>query len=319
MDFSIAICTHNRCYVLKKTVERLINHLNRYASGEKFEIIIVDNNSNDKTKEIALGLQKKFKSFPIKYFFEKKQGISFARNKAVEKSRGEILVFIDDDIFISSNWLMMIKRALKRFPRAAIIGGKVLPFQALPKNKKWLLSVKGENDFLVLGLLNKGKKEKILHSDFALATANLIIRKQSIDSIGKFDESFGNNMGFFKIFSGEDIDFVQRALNKNFQVVYYPKLVVYHNLLPHKLTKSYFRWRYFENGKERANFDRIHKGKRVLTYNLLKLMINTPLDLRRTFSEYILDRPQNFCCEVSLFYTLGYLLASFVFYFKPKF
>jgi len=168
-------------------------------------------------------------------------------------------------------------------------------------------------------LLDKGDKTQILKNDFLLGTANLIIRKKFFNLMGGFDESFANQQGLFKIFGGEDIDFVQRAINRGYQVVYYPKLLVFHKILPFKFTKGYFRKRYFEQGKEIANFDRIHRRGDSGASRCWNLIKGVPLDIRRTFSEYLFQRPQNFYHEVHFFYTGGYLLANIVFSLKRVF
>lgn len=67
------------------------------------EVIVVDNNSTDKTVEIA----KKY-SF-VKVVSEKKQGIYFARNKGFNTARGEIIARIDADSIIPKNWVEHIK------------------------------------------------------------------------------------------------------------------------------------------------------------------------------------------------------------------
>jgi len=70
------------------------------------EIIIVDNNCDDKTIDVA----KKYKEkLPIKIIKEKKQGIVFARNRGFNEANGDILARCDADSILPKNWIKKIK------------------------------------------------------------------------------------------------------------------------------------------------------------------------------------------------------------------
>ena len=73
-------------------------------SDLEWELIIVDNNSIDETKELI----KEYKinsRINIRYIFERKQGLSYARNRGIKKAKGRIIVFTDDDIMVEKSWL----------------------------------------------------------------------------------------------------------------------------------------------------------------------------------------------------------------------
>ncbi len=61
-------------------------------------MIVVDNNSTDITAEIVESYQPNWpQSVPLRYAFAPKQGAAFARQRAVEKAKGEFIGFLDDD------------------------------------------------------------------------------------------------------------------------------------------------------------------------------------------------------------------------------
>jgi len=93
IKLSICIATYNRSDFLSITLNSLINQL-----SSDVEIVIVDGNSSDNTREIVEIFQNK--SSQIKYFFlEKKGGVDFDYCKAVEYAKGEMCwLFCDDDI-----------------------------------------------------------------------------------------------------------------------------------------------------------------------------------------------------------------------------
>lgn len=90
-----------------------------------FEIIVVDNNSNDDTKLVI----EKFKSLhdnKLKYIFEKNPGHSCALNTGVECAQGDIIALTDDDVTVSENWLVEILNSMDNF-NCDCFGGKILP------------------------------------------------------------------------------------------------------------------------------------------------------------------------------------------------
>lgn len=89
-----------------------------------WEVLIVDNNSSDNTPLVA---EKFAGHLPIRYFFEEKQGLSYARNRALKECKGELLVFTDDDMLMPKGWLNAYKTAAASYPGAGYFGGRILP------------------------------------------------------------------------------------------------------------------------------------------------------------------------------------------------
>lgn len=83
------------------------------------EIIVVDNNSDDKTAEIAA------RHPLVKVIKEPKQGIAFARNAGFNAARGDIIARIDADTIVSADWLIRLKG---HFNRADVIGVSGAPY-----------------------------------------------------------------------------------------------------------------------------------------------------------------------------------------------
>jgi len=93
---SVIIPAYNEEENLPKIISSLRNQVNK-----NFEIIIIDNNSSDKTFEIAKGLADKV-------FICKTQGFVFARNLGARKSKNEIVAFLDADSIPPKNWTEVI-------------------------------------------------------------------------------------------------------------------------------------------------------------------------------------------------------------------
>jgi glucosyl-dolichyl phosphate glucuronosyltransferase len=98
--FSIVICTHNRAEILQDAV---LSACSQSYNVQKYEIIVVDNNSTDDTKKLIANLQDKYPK--IRYIFEKDQGLSNARNRGWREARGKYVGYIDDDCKVPREWL----------------------------------------------------------------------------------------------------------------------------------------------------------------------------------------------------------------------
>ena len=125
---SIIITTYNYGDFLAVAVESAIKQ-----SYPWFEIIIIDDGSTDNTKNII-------KSYPsVKYYYQKNQGISAARNAGILKSNGSFLVFLDADDWLEKDALEMNATVLTSKPELAFISGNYFFLQAGNKNSKEII------------------------------------------------------------------------------------------------------------------------------------------------------------------------------------
>ena len=112
---SVIIPTYNR----KASVLRLLDSLRRQSMPrEQFEVIVVDDGSPDDTPQIA---ERPF-PFPFTYLRQANQGATVARNHGVEKSRGDVLVFIDDDVTVSPTTLATLVEQCQQRSKAIVMG-----------------------------------------------------------------------------------------------------------------------------------------------------------------------------------------------------
>lgn len=105
MKLSIIVPTKNRAQSLKDVVNCLFPQL-----GVKDEIIIVDNNSTDNTKEFISNLKENRHFSNIIYMKETRSGPSYARNLGIKCSSGDIVAFLDDDCMVNDYWVRNIKK-----------------------------------------------------------------------------------------------------------------------------------------------------------------------------------------------------------------
>lgn len=97
------------CYNVEKQIKRCIDSIKKQTYKE-FEVLLVDDGSKDKTKEIIKKEINDDKRF--KYFYKKNGGVSSARNYGIEKSTGNLLCFIDSDDYVEKDYLEELYKAL---------------------------------------------------------------------------------------------------------------------------------------------------------------------------------------------------------------
>jgi glucosyl-dolichyl phosphate glucuronosyltransferase len=141
--FTLALCTYNRAQLLSNALESLAACRPPVSD---WELLLVDNNSADKTRPVAESFVGRL---PLRYVFEPRQGLAIARNRALSECRGETLLFTDDDLQFDSDWLVTYERAFAEQTAAGWFGGRVRPLW--PRGApRWL---RDESMALIAGLM----------------------------------------------------------------------------------------------------------------------------------------------------------------------
>lgn len=211
MDVSIIIGTYNRCDSLAISVQSLINM--HAPDGITWELIVVDNNSGDKTRELIDNLKLDSKA-DIKYILEKRQGLSFARNRGIEESKGEIIAFIDDDCIVDHHWLTCLIHEFQSDPALSGIGGRVELYDERDKPVTIMTSTERRL------FSSAGQLFSFMHG------CNMAFKRNVFQETGRFDIRLGPGT---KILAAEDADFIYSVYKGGFKMLYCPDLCVYHN------------------------------------------------------------------------------------------
>jgi len=169
--FSIVIPAFNEENFLAKTLGSLLEQ-----DFKDFELIVVDNNSTDKTAELA-------KKFGAIVFFEKNQGVAFARQKGFENAKGKIIVSTDADTILPRNWLSKIFEEFKKNKELVAFGGSCI-FYSGPISAK-LASKILVKPFLAL--------DKFFSGGQNLMGCNMAIKKEAFLKIGGFNPNLKLN------------------------------------------------------------------------------------------------------------------------------
>lgn len=222
---SIIICTYNRELYLPKCLEHLrLQDCNK----EDFEIVIVNNNSPDNTESICLEFIEKNTELNVTYVVESQAGLSFARNKGIEVSKGKVLCFIDDDGFAIPEYVSIVKKYSEASEYLDIIsfGGKVIPCYNEGKEPNWLSKY-------IDGLVSKvdlGDKVKPFDNKYP-AGCNMVFRREFFEQHGGFNTDLHTR--------GDDKFVFDKLKRSGHRTLYIPSLVVRHFIDDYRLEKKF--------------------------------------------------------------------------------
>lgn len=245
MDVSVIICTYNRADWLFRTLRSL--QIQETGPGISWEVIVVDNNSSDRTPEVVARASQDA-SVPVKYITEERQGKSFALNTGIEVSKGEILAFTDDDVVVDSGWVRAMWKASKTCDVIGF-GGRTLPLW-LCRKPNWIITEgRFANAFGKVGIHNLGDEPlDYAKSRFLVpAGANMFFRKTAFAEYGWFREDLG--MFGKKRIGQVDTEFCARLIRNGEKLFYIPEALVWHAEQENHLTKRYFRSWHIRHGR----------------------------------------------------------------------
>ena len=248
---SVVICTYNRDLILRRSLDSLAQM--RLISDLEWEVIVVDNNSRDRTREVV----EQFRidsGLRVRYIFEPKQGKSNALNTGITMAQGEVIALTDDDVIVDRDWLYELKKAFAEFDCIGV-AGKVIPMWPCPK-PSWFSEGGAYRMPKAIVSFNQGEEPCVLR--FAPLGANLALRKSVFGKHGYFRSDLGFSEG--SLIGGEDTEFFHRLQTQDERVMYFPKAIVYHPVERSRVRKQYFRSWCFHDGQFRARFEKIPEG-----------------------------------------------------------
>jgi glycosyltransferase involved in cell wall biosynthesis len=206
----------------------LENLKNQDFNKNDFEIIIVDNNSTDKTKSICYNFINQNTDINISYFLEEKIGLSHARNTGILKSSGSIISFIDDDGFTKPNYLKELYSITSdnQYNNYLAFGGKVTPIYNKDMEPLWLSKyIEG-----VVSKVDLGNSIKPFNKKYP-AGCNMAFRKEVFEVYGNFNPDLHTR--------GDD-KYVFDKLKKNkVKILYVPTIEVDHFIDDYRLNEKF--------------------------------------------------------------------------------
>ncbi len=251
---SILICTYNRAAFLKQTLAALVDL--RRPRDCAVEILVVDNNSTDATREVIAEAAAR-SPVPVRALFESRPGTSFALNAGLSQVHGEVVALTDDDVVPDPAWLERIVAAFREHD-ITFAFGKVLPrWGCLPPPE--MLTERAHEIWGPLAIVDYGDEVVPYTKESAGQKlpigANLAFARAALAKVGGWRNDLGkiNNT----LISGEDheIFFRLRAADL-YRGIYVPTIMVRHHVPASRLTRRYFRRWFYWHGRTLARMAR---------------------------------------------------------------
>lgn len=238
IKISIVICTYNRGRILEETLASFSEM--ELPTDESMELVIIDNRSTDTTKEIAEEFVSRYGGY-ARYIFESKQGLSHARNRGIEEARGEIVAFVDDDVYFDRGWLNAVINAFRDQPDADALGGKSIPgFEG--GRPSWM-----DDSFLNLyGDTGFGDSARWLTYPEHPFGLNMAFRRCVFERVGAFNPDLGRKKG--SLLSNEESELFHRISAAGMKVYYAPNALLYHRIPKSRIAQRWILERYYWQG-----------------------------------------------------------------------
>lgn len=197
INLSIVVLSYNRLEEIKKNVTSICKEIK--SEGLYFEVIVVDNASDDGSQQFLRDLEKRY-SFLSVLLNNENYGVAKGRNIGYKKAKGNYILSIDDDTKIGIDEIQKLKAELTELPEAGILSPHIKHY--------------------------KTKQNQSYHGEEVTQIANFhgacyLIKRKVFEEVGYLDEEC--------TFGGEELDYSIRSYNKGFKILYTPNIIVYHN------------------------------------------------------------------------------------------
>jgi glucosyl-dolichyl phosphate glucuronosyltransferase len=267
MRVTAIICTYNRCQSLANALESLA--ASTLPEATEWEVLVVDNNSNDRTREVVESSCHRYPN-RFRYIFEPLQGKSHALNTGIREARGEVLAFTDDDVIVEPTWLHNLTSVLHDREWAGS-GGRILPASSFVP-PSWLalsgpLSLVGA----LCAYCDPGNVPGELKSP--PIGANMAFRKEMFDKYGHFRTDLGPRPG--SEMRCEDTELGRRLMAFGERFRYEPSATVYHEIHENRVRKEFFLGWWFEFGRGSVRETGACLGPKEMVKVAMRALLNT--------------------------------------------
>jgi GT2 family glycosyltransferase len=223
-SLTIAVCTRNRPAELARCIEALLKMRDGYPElADRVNILVIDNAPGDNSTSAVV---ERFAE--VRYVIEKKPGLDFARNRAVQEATGELLAFVDDDAVVDHAWLEGLAQAWAANPDAAAFTGPVLPYELETRAQ---IAFEGMGGFGRNFQRTRFAREHADSGSYPCGAGmfgcgcNMVFRRQTLMELGGFDDALDTGA---PLPGGGDLDMFYRVVRAGYPLVSDPKLLVYH-------------------------------------------------------------------------------------------
>lgn len=292
---SLIIATYNRAEQLMVTLDSVARQT---LSADRWECIVVDNNSKDDTRQRVEAFAAEHPQLNMVYHLEQNQGLSYARNAGIAKAQGDIIAFVDDDERIVPEFVEAYVELFDSKADAMSAGGKIVA--EYPTGcPEWMSHYTEQH---IANPMDFGSEVKLFPKRRIPGGGNMAMRRSVFEEVGVFNTNLGRTGG--RLIGGEESELFERMAERGMACYYVPRAVMYHIIPESKLQSDYFERLSYNTGiSQRLRAEM--RGRKVRLYvmevakwcaTLLLCLIHRPqqsrylLKMRKNISKGIFQR-----------------------------
>ena len=189
MKLSFVIPAHNEERYLGKCLDSIFKSI---GNDPEIEVIVVDNNSTDRTREVALGYPK------VRLVEERKPGANSARQAGYLAAKADLIANVDADTMLTPGWVENALRTFEKNPKLICLSGPFIYYD-LPRQTSILVKA-----FYVFAFLAYLTNRFIFRRAAVVQGGNYVVRKSALDRIGGYNTAL--------TFYGDDADLARRLV-----------------------------------------------------------------------------------------------------------
>jgi glycosyltransferase involved in cell wall biosynthesis len=243
VDVLVIVPTLNRKQLLLELLASLSKML---SGGLDWEVLVIDNGSNDGTVEAVTGGGDTW-MMKVRIVREPRPGLHVCRNRGGAEEAAAVIAYLDDDMLVSPRWLQGARHILNG--RADMVAGRILPFWDSPPPDliRMLCEPKNQNvSFGFLGIFDSGDTVQEISALNAFG-GNAFIKQSLIKELGGFHpDSMPSHLLRFR--GDGETGFAYRFMADDRRCIYDPDAYVYHRIAGNRMTDKYLYKRAFNQG-----------------------------------------------------------------------
>jgi GT2 family glycosyltransferase len=207
--------------------------------ADRYEIVVVDDGSVDDTTRVVSEASTATDDPRVRLIAQSPRNQHAARNRGIRHAEASVIAFFDDDLLAPRTWLSSMVDGVGRHPEAVCLGGpaRLRPEDRLPRVCGRCAPAPEDGSF------DRGSEERPVAN---VAGGNMIVRRESFDAVGPFDESL---TGY-----GSETEWMMRLFQAGETIVYLPSAWVWHRRGPDQLRLTNRVRKAFEVGRGDARF-----------------------------------------------------------------
>jgi len=298
-SFSVVICTYRRAPLVEKAIRSVLAQ--NYPT-DRFEVIVVDNDSRDGTEEVVRRVAAG-SPVPLSYHVEERNGLSFCRNLGAAVGRNEFIAYLDDDATACADWLRSFNAVINQH-HALVVGGRVeKTFEDDFEVPDWF-GYQYMKSFFGVNYREWGKTDRVFritHPRY-IGGGNSAYARRLFDRFGSFHTALGRNE---KTLLAAEESYLNLRLDRAGVPIYYTDDAVIHHFIDSgRLTRRHVLRKAAWSGVSNALMYTMLFGYR----EALRRTRTSLVEMRRLGFRVLRSRrdPENFSRVCRIVYHLGF-------------